>query len=116
MLKIYTCAMAVLLYIGTTSFMVYANQFIVPKKTKKEMAIHVKEDIAELLESAVRQIGVNISQAVRVQNSFFDSMKDMCVDKNYSTAELQQMRSKLEKYLEILESQAADLYAMSKIL
>ena len=88
-----------------------AQEFIVPKKvkTKKEIAAHVKEDIVELLESSLRQIGVNIQQAVSVQNKILDQIKDMLTDDQLTTAELKDVRSRLEKNLKMFELQQSDL-------
>ncbi len=89
----------------------FANEFVVSKKTKekKEMAASVKEDIAELLESALRQLGKNIQQSVTVQNQLFDKIKEICGDGQQSTLQLKELREKLEKHLKKLEEQQAEL-------
>lgn len=96
----------------TTFFMepyVYANEFIVHKKTKKEIAAHVKEDIIELLESSLRQLGKNIQHTVAAQNKIFDQIKTMCDNSSQSTEQLKELRAQLEKYLRAFEQQQAEL-------
>lgn len=89
----------------------HANEFVVSKKTKakKEMAVRVKEDIAELLESALRQLGSNIQQSVIVQNQIFDKIKEILEGSQQSTSQLKELRDALEKYLRKFEEQQADL-------
>jgi uncharacterized protein YpbB len=91
--------------------MSFANEFVVAKKTKakKESCVHVKEDIVELLESALRQLGSNIQQSVIVQNQIFDKIKEILGDSQQSTSQLKDLREKLEKYLKKIEEQQADL-------
>lgn len=89
---------------------IFANEFVVKKtKTKKEIAVHVKEDIIELLESSLRQLGRNIQQSVAVQNHIFDMIKNVCDDGQQSTAQLKELRDRLEKYLKKIEEQQVDL-------
>lgn len=90
---------------------IFANEFVVSKKTKtkKETAAQVKEDVIELLESTLRQLGNNIQESVTVQNKMFDKIKEMCSDNQQSTDQLKELRNKLEKYLKKLEDQQADL-------
>jgi len=87
----------------------YANEFVVSKKSKskKEIAIHVKEDVVELCESVLRQVGKNIQQSVAVQNQVFDMIKMIAEDNSLTTAQLKEVRGKLEKYLKELEDQWA---------
>lgn len=87
------------------------NEFIVDKKTKpiKEMALRVKEDIADFLESILRQLGKNIGQSVYVQNHVFDMIKDLFDDQTLSTQELKELRSYLTEYLHTLEKHQVDL-------
>ncbi|MBP6870337.1 hypothetical protein KBC04_05615 [Candidatus Babeliales bacterium] len=95
----------------TSMQLVCEQEFIVSKKTKtkKEIALHVKEDIAELYESILRQLGSNIQQAVVVQNQVIDKIKNFVDDSSQSTHQLKELRDKLEKYLKTLEEQQADL-------
>lgn len=97
--------------------MSFSNEFVVSKKdkAKKEIAGRVKEDIAELLESMLRQLGTNIQQSVSVQNYIFDTIKDVCGQGQKSTAQLKELRDKLEKYLKKIEEQQADLEAFMLI-
>lgn len=85
-----------------------ANEFI-KTKPKKEVAAKVKEDIAELLESAVRQLGRNIQQTVIVENKIFDTMKELLEGGQRSTAQLKELRTTLEKYLKKFEEQQLEL-------
>jgi hypothetical protein len=96
-----------------------ANEFVIPKK-KKEIAVHVKEDLATLLEQISRQIGTNIVQAIGVQNQILDKIKELFGDvvtpvpglvclSSCSTEELKKCRDELQKYLQILEQQQVDL-------
>lgn len=92
-------------------FLYSQEEFIkVKTKTKKEIALHVKEDIAELYESMLRQIGNNINQSVDVQNQIFDKIKKLMNDASLSTYQLKELRHKLENYLKKLEEQEADLH------
>jgi hypothetical protein len=104
-LPIFVMAM---LLVGSMSF---ANQFIVSKKTKekKESSAHVKEDVVELCESALRQLGCNVQQSVTAQNHIFDKIKSLCIEGQQSTAQLKELREKLEKYLKKLAEHQADL-------
>jgi septal ring factor EnvC (AmiA/AmiB activator) len=104
------------IFFGIFFFMassIVANEFIVPKKSKakKETAAQVKEDVAELLESALRQLNSNIGQAAIVQNKIFDQIKELLSDNELSTDQLRQLRTKLEKYLQRFEEQQADLHS-----
>ena len=104
------------IFFGIVFFMassIVANEFIVPKKskTKKETAAQVKEDVAELLESALRQLNSNIGQAAIVQNKIFDQIKELLSENDLSTDQLRQLRAKLEKYLQRFEEQQADLHS-----
>ena len=94
--------------IALISWHACASEFI-KKKEKKEIAVRVKEDIAELLESSLRQLGKNIQLSVAVENHIFDKIKEICGDSSLSTAQLKELREKLEKYLKIFEDQQADL-------
>jgi len=87
------------------------SEFVVCKKTKtkKETAVHVKEDTIELLESSLRQLGCNIKQSVTVQNQIFDKIKEMLEDNQKTTTQLKEFRDNLEKYLKKLEEQQVDL-------
>jgi len=107
----FQCALIALIFFIAPSIM--ANEFIVPKKakTKKETAAQVKEDVAELLESALRQLNSNIQQAAIVQNRIFDLMKELLSDNQLTTDQLRKMREKLEKYLQRFEEQQADLHS-----
>jgi hypothetical protein len=98
---------------------IFANEFVIPKK-KKEIAVHVKEDVVNLLEQISRQIGVNIVQGVCVQNQILDKIKELFGDtqlqvpgciclSSCSTADLKMCRDGLQKYLENLQQQQADL-------
>lgn len=92
-------------------FLYSEQEFIkVKAKTKKEIALHVKEDIAELYESMLRQIGSNIQQSVGVQNQIIDKIKKLMNESSLSTHQLKELRSKLENYLKKLEEQQADLH------
>lgn len=100
----------------TMIFFIYCGllakqEFVINKKdkTKKEIALHVKEDIVELYESALRQIGSNIQQSVVVQNYIIDNIKRLMENNSQSTAQLKALRAQLEKSLKILEEQQADL-------
>ena len=83
----------------------FANEFVVPKKAKakKEVAVHVKEDIVELLESSLRQLGRNIKQAVIVEDQIFDQLKELLTDDQMTTAQLKDLRDHVEKYLQMIE-------------
>lgn len=85
-------------------------EFIKKPKPKKETSSQVKEEIAELLESAVRQLGQNIKQSVDVQNKMFDAIKEILSDNQLSTQQLKELRNRLEQHLKKLEEQQADLY------
>jgi ElaB/YqjD/DUF883 family membrane-anchored ribosome-binding protein len=90
--------------------MSYANQFVISKKekSKKEMASHVKDDIVELLESTLRQLGRNIQQSVTVQWQIFDTIKDMYGQGQQSTVQLKEIRDKLQSFLKKIEQQQED--------
>ncbi|MBV8660709.1 MAG: hypothetical protein JO129_01010 [Candidatus Dependentiae bacterium] len=110
MKKIFTHSIILAIIFCSMSSIV-ANEFVVSKKTKtkKETTAQVKEDVVELLESSLRQLGNNIQVSVTVQNKMFDKIKDMCNDNQQSIEQLKELRSKLEKYLKNLEEQQADL-------
>ena len=93
----------------------FANEFVVPKKAKakKEVAVHVKEDIVELLESSLRQLGRNIKQAVIVEDQIFDQLKELLTDDQMTTAQLKDLRDHVEKYLQMIEQQQSDLESFS---
>ncbi len=90
-----------------------ANEFIIPKKTKtkKETAAQVKEDVAGLLESSLRQLNNNIQESAIVQNHIFDKIKELLSDSQLTTTQLKELRGKLEKYLQRFEDQQADLHS-----
>jgi hypothetical protein len=92
--------------------MSFANQFLISKKekSKKEKILHVKvEDIVDLLESGLRQLGKNIQESVILQNQIFDKIKEICTQGQQSTAQLKEFRDKLEKNLKKIEAQEQDL-------
>ncbi|MDP3788055.1 MAG: hypothetical protein Q8Q60_01895 [Candidatus Chromulinivorax sp.] len=90
---------------------VHAHEFV-KEKVKKESSTQVKQDIAELLESAVRQLGNNIKESVTVQNQMFDQIKEIMGDSQQSTAQLKELRKKLEACLKNLEDQQAELHTI----
>lgn len=98
-------------FVGTFLFipMNLANQFV-KKKPKKEIAVRVKEDIVELLESCLRQICGNIQELVTVQSQIFDKIKEIYEDGQPSTSQLKELRDNLEKNLKTLQTQQADLH------
>jgi septal ring factor EnvC (AmiA/AmiB activator) len=87
-----------------------SSEFIKKPKQKKETTSQVKEDIAELLESALRQLGKNIQQSVDVQDQIFDKIKEILGDNQMSADQLKALRFRLELHLKKLEEQQADLY------
>ncbi len=87
-----------------------SNEFVVAKKEKKQTAAQVKEEVVELLESVVRQLGQNIQQAVDTQNRVFDMIKSMISQDQFSTQQLKDKRTMLEQHLKKLEQQQAELY------
>ncbi len=86
------------------------NEFIKKPKAKKESVAQVKEEVAELLESVLRQVGQNICQSIDVQNNVFDKIKEIMSDNQLSCEQLKQLRARLEKQLKVLEEQQAQLY------
>lgn len=110
--KLYRTLLAAIFFIVPC---VFANEFVVAKKTKtkKEIAAHVKEDVVELLESSLRQLGRNIKQAVIVEDQIFDQLKDLLTDDQMTTAQLKDLRDHLEKYLQMIEQQQSDLESFS---
>lgn len=90
---------------------VHANEFVKTKKesAKKETAAQVKQDIAELLEQASRQLGTNIQIAVDVQHQMFDQIKEIMGDCDLSTAQLKELRAKLQACLQKLVDQYHEL-------
>lgn len=87
-----------------------ASEFVKKPKQKKESTSQVKEDIVELLESALRQLGKNIQQSVDVQDQIFDKIKEILGDNQMSADQLKALRFRLELHLKKLEEQQADLY------
>lgn len=87
-----------------------SNEFVIVKKEKKQTAAQVKEEVVELLESVVRQLGQNIQQTVDTQNRVFDMIKSMISQDQSSTQKLKDQRAMLETHLKKLEQQQAELY------
>lgn len=86
------------------------QEFIKPKKKEKqESAAKIQQDVADLLEIIVRQIGTNIQQSVVVQNQVIDQIKSLMHDNSQSIDKLKQARCKLEQYLKKLEEQQLEL-------
>lgn len=89
--------------------LVATNQFVKPAKIKKESGAKVQQDIAELLESAIRQLNQNVQQAMYLQNKLFDQLKQMMDDTCVSVSQLQDLRNSLEKNLAKIEKHRDDL-------
>ncbi len=85
----------------------HKNEFIVEKKvTKKESPSQLKEQICDLLEINMRQLGSLITQAVQVQDKMIDEMKRLLHnEENLSVVQLRQLRDGLEKNIKIVQEQ-----------
>jgi len=104
-----------LIVICLAATIVFPGEFVVVKQPKKkESAAHVKEDIADQLESISRQINKNVRQSSYVQDQLFDKVKELVTQSDRSvfsgsTTELKECRCKLKNFYELLERQQADL-------
>jgi ElaB/YqjD/DUF883 family membrane-anchored ribosome-binding protein len=87
-----------------------ASEFVKKPKQKKESAAQIKENIAELLESVLRQLGHNMQQSVDVQHAIFDTLKDILGDNAMSVEQLQQLRIQLQQHLKKMQEQQNELY------
>jgi predicted nucleic acid-binding Zn-ribbon protein len=86
------------------------SEFIKKPKQKKESASQVRDEVAELLESALRQLGQNIQQSIDAQNKIFDTIKEIMSDSTLSIDQLQDLRARLQKHCQNLQEQQAELY------
>ena len=86
------------------------SEFIKKTKQKKETSSQVRDEIAELLESTLRQLGQNMQQSIDVQNKIFDKIKEIMSDSSLSIEQLKELRIRLVKHLKKLEEQQAELY------
>lgn len=91
---------------------IFGNEFVVTKKnkSKKETITQVKQDIADILESLLRQVGTNIIQLVHVQDKLFDVLKDLFDEQDdRSAADWKNIREKCQHYATKLEQYQVDL-------
>ncbi|MGZ6251252.1 MAG: hypothetical protein ACXWL2_04430 [Candidatus Chromulinivorax sp.] len=79
-------------------------------KPKKETITQVKQDIADILESLLRQVGKNITQLVHFQDELFNVLKDLFDEQDdRSAADWKVLREKCQHYASKLEQHQVDL-------
>lgn len=106
---------AAIFFLGVSIFGICANEFVMPKKskTKKELSAQVQQDIFDLFENLLRQLGKNIQQAVFVQNKLYTNMKKMFEhESQQSTTQLKQLRADLQEHLTRLEKQYDSIHSL----